>query len=103
MKILIKEQRLNNVIEKYILEGYPMVKSVTVSTIRAFYHGTPDETPVHITKIIIGFISNKLTHSPNWTIKEIKNKLNSMFNLEIGKKGSKWMIDYKIESLTGER
>ena len=29
---LIKEQRLNNIIEKYILELYPVVKSVTFTT-----------------------------------------------------------------------
>ena len=29
MKILITENKLNNAIERYILDGYPVVKNVT--------------------------------------------------------------------------
>ena len=32
MKVLIKESKYNNLIENYILNGYPVVKNVTFTT-----------------------------------------------------------------------
>ena len=41
-----------------------------------------------------------MTHSPSWTMREIRNDINRMFGLGIEQPRSNWGIDYKIHSST---
>jgi hypothetical protein len=99
MKVLITENKLNNAIERYILDGYPMVKSVRFSTRPDGYiwgyndNKVTSEDSSNLKNVIsISFISSKMTLSPNWTLKEIKNQINSMFGLNIGGRKSNWEL-----------
>ena len=42
--------------------------------------------------INIWIINGKMTHSPSWTLKQIKREINSMFGLNIGEKKTKWEL-----------
>jgi hypothetical protein len=100
MKVLIKESKYNNLIENYILDGYPVVKNVTFST-KDVYLASGDKSErrtIQRTIIIIHLISGQMTHSPTWTMKEIRNDINRMFGLGIEQPGSHWGIDYKIHN-----
>jgi len=97
MKILITENKLHNSIERYILDGYPVVKNVTF-TKKDVYLDNGDKSERNI--IVIGLISNQLTHSPNWTTKDIGRDINRMFSLKLEQSESDWGIDYKIYSST---
>ena len=99
MKVLITENKLYNAIERYILDGYPMVKSVEFSTRPSGYiwdfednNVTSEKSPLLNNVINIGFINGKMTHSPSWTLKQIKREINSMFGLNIGEKKTKWEL-----------
>ena len=83
MKVLITENRLHKTIEKYILDGYPMVKRVRF---------TPGGTDYIIN---IDFIDGKMSHSPTYTLKQIKNDIGSMFGLDMGRHGS-GKLEYKM-------
>ena len=83
MKVLITENRLHNTIEKYILDGYPMVRRVRF---------TPGGTDYIIN---IDFIDGKMSHSPTYTLKQIKNDIGSMFGLDMGRHGS-GKLEYKM-------
>jgi hypothetical protein len=98
MKVLIKEQRLNNIIEKYILELYPVVKSVTFIKKDVYIAGGDKNGRKIVRKdiIVIGLISSQLTHSPNWTMRDIGRDVNRMFSLDIDESGSDWGIEYKM-------
>jgi hypothetical protein len=102
MKYIITENRINNLIERFILERYPMVKRVTFSTMSKGYTWgynndkvTSEENPIRKNVITVELISGKLTHSPSYTLKKIRNDINPMFGLDIGKRDSDWGIDYK--------
>ena len=97
MKILITENKLHNSIERYILDGYPVVKNVTF-TKKDVYLDNGDKSERNI--IVIGLISSQLTHSPNWTTKDIGRDINRMFSLKLEQSESDWGIDYKIYSST---
>jgi hypothetical protein len=104
MKVLITENKLYNAIERYILDGFPMVKSVTFSTRPEGYiwgfednDVTSKESPLLKNVISVGFINGKMTHSPTWTLKQIKREINSMFGLNIGERKTKWELDGKWE------
>jgi hypothetical protein len=85
MKVLITENRLHKTIEKYILNGYPMVK-------RVYF------TPGGMDYIInIDFIDGKMSYSPTYTLKQIKNDIGSMFGLDMGRHGS-GKLEYKMVS-----
>lgn len=102
MKILITEHKYYNLIEKYILDGYPMVRNVTFTTKKVQLAGEPNskgENEIIRNNITIDLINGKLTHSPNWTTKAIRNDLNTMFGLGIETYGSEWGINYKVVSL----
>lgn len=83
MKVLITENRLHKTIEKYILDGYPMVRRVRF---------TPGGTDYIIN---IDFIDGKMSHSPTYTLKQIKNDIGSMFGLDMGRHGS-GKLEYKM-------
>lgn len=85
MKVLITENRLHKTIEKYILDGYPMVRRVRF---------TPGGTDYIIN---IDFIDGKMSHSPTYTLKQIKNDIGSMFGLDMGRHGS-GKLEYKMVS-----
>ena len=102
MKYIITESRINNLIESFILERYPMVKRVRFSTMAKGYiwgYGndkvTSEENPIRKNVITVEFIIGKLTQSPVTTLKKIRNDINPMFGLDIGKRDSDWGIDYK--------
>jgi hypothetical protein len=85
MKVLITENRLHKTIEKYILDGYPMVRRVRF---------TPGGTDYIIN---IDFIDGKMSYSPTYTLKQIKNDIGSMFGLDMGRHGS-GKLEYKMVS-----
>ena len=97
MKILITENKLNNAIERYILDGYPVVKNVTF-TKKGVYLASGDKSErrtIQRNIIVIGLISGQMTHSPNWTMRDIGRDVNRMFGLRIDESGSNWGIEYK--------
>jgi hypothetical protein len=99
MKVVITENRLHGSIEKYILNGYPMVKNVKFITNKVQLGGNPNsrgEKIIDRNVIIVELISSQLEHSPNYTMKDIRNDVNSMFGLDIGKYGSDWGMEVKM-------
>jgi hypothetical protein len=99
MKYIITESRINNLLENYILERYPMVKNVFFTTKSIRLAGEPNERGENniIRNIInINFIDGEMTNSPTWTSKQIRNDINSMFGLDIDKYGSDWGFEWKM-------
>jgi hypothetical protein len=99
MKILIKEERRNDLIEKYILTTFPMVGKVTFETKKvqlASGENIRGENVINRTKIHIGFIDGKMTHSPSYMLKKIKTQLNPMFGLELDEYASDWGLEGKM-------
>ena len=99
MKVLITENRLNSSIEKYILNGYPMVKRVFFTTKKIRLASEPNEKGKNdiVRNIInIDFIDGKMTHSPSYTGRQIRNDINSMFGFDIDKYGSDWGMEVKM-------
>lgn len=99
MKYIITESRINNLLEKYILARYPMVRDVVFTTKKIRLAGEPNERGENdiIRNIInIDFIDGKMTHSPTWTSKHIINDINPMFGLGVGEYGSDWGIEWKM-------
>jgi hypothetical protein len=99
MKYIITESRINNLLEKYILERYPMVKNVFFTTKLVQLAGEPNsrgEKIINRNTINIDFIDGKMTHSPTWTSKYIINDINLMFSLGVGEYGSDWDIEWKM-------
>jgi hypothetical protein len=99
MKVIITENRLNSSIEKYILKGYPMVKRVFFTTKLIRLASDPNEKGENdiVRNILnIDFIDGKMTHSPNWMAKQIRNDINSMFGLYINTYGASWGMEVKM-------
>ena len=99
MKYIITENRINNLLEKFILERYPMVRDVFFTTKLIRLAGEPNERGENdiIRNIInINFMDGKMTHSPSYTGRRIRNDINSMFNLDIDKYGSDWGMEVKM-------
>ena len=99
MKVLITENRLHKSIEKYILDGYPMVKRVFVTTNKVQLAGEPNNRGEHIidrNTINIDFINGKMTHSPSYVGRQIRNDVNSMFGFDIDKYASDWGMEVKM-------
>jgi len=99
MKYIITENRINNLLEKYILERYPMVRDVFFTTKLIRLASEPNEkgeNDISRNVININFMDGKMTHSPTWTSKHIRNDINSMFGLDIDKYGSDWGIEWKM-------
>jgi hypothetical protein len=102
MKVLIKESKYNNLIENYILNGYPVVKNVTFTT-RDVYLASGDKSErrtIQRNIINVEFRGNEMQISPTRTLREIRADINRMFGLRIDESGSNWGIEYKIYSLT---
>lgn len=105
MKILITENRLYNTLEKYILEGYPEVESVTFTT-KNVYLGDGDKSEIRTIQtniIVLGFINGQMSISPTSLLRHVRVDINRMFGLRIGESGSNWGIDWKITNLTGKK
>jgi hypothetical protein len=105
MKVLIKESKYNNLIENYILDGYPVVKNVTFST-KDVYLASGDKSErrtIQRTIIVLGFISGQMSISPTSQLRHVREDINRMFGLGIGESGSDWGIDWKITNLTGKK
>lgn len=99
MKILIKEERRNDLIEKFILNGYPMVKKVFFTTKKIKLASEPNsrgENMIDRTIINIDFIDGKMTHSPSYMLRKIKNQINPIFGLDIESYGSDWGLEGKM-------
>jgi hypothetical protein len=99
MKVIITENKLNSSIEKYILNGYPMVKRVFFTTKKIRLASEPNERGENniVRNIInIDFIDGKMTHSPSYVGKQIRNDINSMFGFDIDKYGSDWGMEVKM-------
>jgi hypothetical protein len=99
MKYIITESRINNLLEKYILERYPMVRDVFFTTKLTRLAGEPNERGENdiIRNVInINFKDGKMTHSSSYTGRQIRNDVNSMFSLDIDKYGSDWGMEVKM-------
>lgn len=99
MRVIITENRLHGSIENYILNGYPMVKRVFFTTKRIQLGGEPNirgEQIIDRNIINIDFIDGKMTHSPNYMGRQIRNDVNSMFGFDIDKYGSDWGMEVKM-------
>jgi hypothetical protein len=96
MKILITESKLHNTLEKYILEGYPEVKSVTFKKYKVHQFDSEGEPIIERNIIILGFISGQLMHSPTWNLRQVREDVNRMFGLRIGEDSLDWSIDWEI-------
>ena len=99
MKYIITENRNNNLLEKFILERYPMVRDVFFTTKLIRLAGEPNERGENdiIRNIInINFMDGKMTHSPSYTGRQIRNDVNSMFGFDIDKYGSDWGMEVKM-------
>ena len=99
MKVIITENKLNSSIEKYILKGYPMVKRVFFTTKLIRLASDPNERGENdiVRNIVnIDFIDGKMTHSPSYTGRQIRNDINSMFGFDIDKYGSDWGMEVKM-------
>ena len=99
MKVVITESKINNLLEKYILNSYPMVSDVFFTTKDVRLAGAPNEKGENniVRNIInINFKDGEMTHSPTWTSKHIRNDINSMFGLGIEEYGSYWGIEWKM-------
>jgi hypothetical protein len=99
MKVIISENKLNSSIEKYILNGYPMVKRVFFTTKKIRLASEPNSKGENIIDrniINIDFIDGKMTHSPSYTGRKIRNDINSMFGFDIDKYGSDWGMEVKM-------
>ena len=98
MKILITENKLFNSIERYILDGYPVVKSVTFTTKDVYLaSGNKSERKTIQRNIInVGFRGGEMQNSPTRTLREIRADINRMFGLDIDMSGSHWGIEYKM-------
>lgn len=98
MKVLITESKYNNLIENYILNGYPVVKSVTFTT-KDVYLASGDKSDrrtIQRNIINVGFKGGKMQNSPTRTLREIRADVNRMFSLDIDMSGSHWGIEYKM-------
>ena len=71
-----------------------MVKNVTFTKEDVYLSKGYETTEQNV--ININFIDGKMTHSPSYLMKQIRNDINPMFNLDIGKILSDWRIDYKM-------
>jgi hypothetical protein len=99
MKYIITENRINDLLEKFILERYPMVRDVFFTTKLIRLAGEPNERGENdiIRNIInINFMDGKMTHSPSYTGRQIRNDVNSMFGFDIDKYGSDWGMEVKM-------
>lgn len=99
MKYIITESRINNLLEKYILDRYPMVDDVFFTTKSIRLAGESNEKGENniIRNIInINFKDGKMTNSPTMTSKDIRNDINLMFGVRIGEYGSDWGIEFKM-------
>lgn len=98
MKVLITENKLFNSIERYVLEGYPVVKSVTFTT-KEVYLASGDKSErrtIQRNIINVGFKGGEMQNSPTRTLREIRADINRMFGLRIDESGSNWGIEYKM-------
>ena len=99
MKVIITENKLNSSIEKYILNGYPMVKRVFFTTKKIRLASEPNskgENDIVRNIVNIDFIDGKMTHSPSYVGRQIRNDINSMFGFDIDKYGSDWGMEVKM-------
>lgn len=99
MRVLIKEEKRNDLIEKYILSTFPMVEKVTFETKEvqlASGENERGENVINRTKIWIWFTDGKMTHSPSYMLRKIKSQLNPMFGLEIDEYASDWGLEGKM-------
>lgn len=85
MKYIISENKLNDVIKKFILSNYPMINDV---------HITYDDSKP--TKIVVDFIDGQMTHSPSYLSTKIKHHLINIFNIDCFGKNPDCHITYKM-------
>jgi hypothetical protein len=98
MKVLITESKYNKLIEDYILNGYPVVKSVTFTT-KDVYLASGDKSDrrtIQRNIINVGFRGGEMQNSPTRTLREIRADINRMFGLHIDESNSDWGIEYKM-------
>ena len=98
MRVLITENRLYSSLEKYILNGYPMVRDVTFSTreVKLASGSFRERKTIQRHIINIKFDADKMEYSPTLTLKQIRNDINSMFSFDIDGYGSEWGLEYKM-------
>ena len=76
-----------------------MVRNVTFKKGLVNFVNHPDDKGYKTTELNImniNFIDGKMTHSPSYLMRQIRNDINLMFGLEIGTGIPEWRIDYKM-------
>lgn len=97
MKFIISESKFNNLIEKYILDTYPMVNDVYFTTKKVKLGSGPNSRGEDIIDkqiIVIKYDHEKLELPPISTLMRIRTNLNSVFGLDMGFYGSDWDIEF---------
>lgn len=103
MKYLIKESKLNSTIENFILDSYPIVNKVLFSSrtkILGSIKGTPSVEFTIITIILDNSEVKYKTHEMRKIFTQIRNTVNSFFNLEMDEYGSLWEMEGKQLTIT---
>jgi len=90
MKVLINENRLFDLIRKFILDNYSMVGDVSLSSANV---RLADGDVYNKNIILVEFIGGKMTHSPSYILKTIKNEINPLFGLRLNTPDSKWILE----------
>lgn len=97
MKILITENKMSNLIKRYILSNYPMVADVYFTPKTLYLGSGPnhkgEEGKFIRTVIHIVFIKGKMEDGPTYTTKKISREINDMFSLRLTHYGSYWDIE----------
>jgi hypothetical protein len=107
MKYLITETKFNSTIERFIKESFPYVVSVSfvdTGVWLAQENKRTDRTLIIVIvdpyNILHGNINGAWNRYDNNIRREIWNSINSFFNLELDKYGSKWDLNVYGINLT---
>lgn len=103
MKYIISENRINQSIESFLKERYPIVYKVNFKKYNVLL-GSSEERPI-IERTVIEIILNGLdynykSHELRNVGKQIRETLDTFFNLNIEEYGSEWDIELKKLAIT---
>jgi len=100
MKYLITENKMNDLIERYIKSNFSEVVSVRFYNVNVFLASddkTIERTDIHViadtNNVRDGYIHQGSIHQAREFKRELWNELNSMFNLGLELYGSKWGLE----------
>jgi hypothetical protein len=94
-------------IEKYIIKHHPTVDKVYFTQYNSWLGSSPElpdsERSVNVTRINIVVDNSNETYTP-WGVRslamQIRNEIDSYFNLDLGKYGSKYDTEFYVKSVS---